>query len=125
VASVVDARTVVVVGETPSLGRAIGDLLLTEGIPCRLVSDLSARELDPRVDAGATVVLVACNEAYCRTARRWVRGELPGTTLVVVGARDPALRGLPGVRVVPLPFQREPLVALLRDLLSVVPSSPR
>jgi hypothetical protein len=121
----VGARTVVVVGETPSLGRSIGDLLLTEGIPFRLVSDLNPREVDSWVPGPAPVLLVACNEAYCRTARRWARGELPGTSLVVVGARDPELRGLRGARIVSLPLQQEPLVVLLRDLISEASPGPR
>jgi len=111
-------RTVVVVGETPSLGRSIGDLLLTEGIPCRMVSDVTARELDSWGAERAPVIIVACNEVYCRTARRWARGEFPGTSLVVVGARDPSLQGMGGARIVSLPLQREPLVALVRELTS-------
>jgi hypothetical protein len=118
------ARTVVVVAETPSLGRSIGDLLLTEGIPFRLVSDLSPREVESWAPGPAPVLLVACNEAYCRTARRWARGELPGTALVVVGGRDPELRDLRGARVVPLPLRHEPLVAVLRDLTSGPSSGP-
>lgn len=118
-------RTVVVVGETPSLGRSIGDLLLTEDIPCRMVSDLSPREVEAWPAERAPVILVACNEAYCRTARRWSRGELPGTTLVVVGGRDPELRGIRGIRLVPLPLQREPLVALIHELTSDRSAGPR
>jgi hypothetical protein len=116
---------VVVVAETPSLGRSIVDLLLAEGVSCRLVSDLSARELDSWIPGQEPVILAACNESYCRTARRWARGELRGSGLVVVGARDPELRDVPGARVVPLPFQREPLVALLRDLISGSAPVPR
>lgn len=108
----------VVVGETPSLGRSIGDLLLSEGIPCRMVADLGPGELGSWLPGEEPVVLVACNEAYCRTARRWTRGELPGARIVVVGARDPGLARASGVRVVPLPLERERLVALVRDLVA-------
>ncbi len=108
----------VVVGETPSLGRSIGDLLLSEGIPCRIVSDLDPRELASWVPGEEPVLLVACNEAYCRTARRWARGELRGARLVVVGARDPELAEVRGARIVPLPLERAPLVGLLRALIS-------
>jgi hypothetical protein len=107
-----------VVAETPSLGRSLADLLLAEGIACRLVPDLGSQDLEPWVPGEEPVILVACNEAYCRTARRWARGELRGSGLVVVGARDPELRGLLGGRVVPLPLRREPFVTLLRDLIS-------
>ncbi len=111
-------RVVVIVGETPSLGRSIGDLLATEGIPCRVVSDLTTDELESWRVGRAPVVLVACNEVYCRTARRWDRGELPGASLVVVGARDPELRNVRGAQIVPLPLRREPFVALVRDLIA-------
>jgi hypothetical protein len=114
----VTSRTVVVVAETPSLGRSLVDLLLSEGISCRLVSDLTPGELETWVPGSEPVILVACNEAYCRTARRWARGELPGSTLVVVGARDPELRNIPVIRVVPLPLRRESFFAVLGDLLS-------
>ncbi len=107
-----------IVAETPSLGRSIVDLLVDERIDCRLVSDLTDRELATWAPGREPVVVVACNEPYCRTARRWSRGELGGAPLVVVGARDPELWRLPGVRVVPLPLHREPLLALLRDLVS-------
>ncbi len=111
-------RTVVLVGETPSLGRSVGDLLLSEGIACRIVSDLSPQEPASWMPGAEPVIVVACNEAYCRTARRWARGELGRSPLVVVGARDPELQTLRGARVVPLPLQPEPLLALLRHLTS-------
>jgi hypothetical protein len=114
-------RPVVVVGETPSLGRSIGDLLLAAGIPCRMVSDLTVREVDSWKAGGAPLILVACNEAYCRTARRWAHGEFPGTALVVVGARDPSLHETRGAHVVTLPLQREPLLTLIRGLTSDPP----
>jgi hypothetical protein len=108
-------RPLVIVGETPSLGRSIGDLLVSEGIPCRLVSDLTPRELESWPSGPPPVILVACNEVYCRTARRWARGEFPGAALVVVGARDPELRFVRGARVLPLPLQRERLFGVLRE----------
>jgi hypothetical protein len=117
-------REVLVVGETPSLGRSVRDLLESANVRCRLVSDLSTQDLEAWTPGQEPLVLVACNEAYCRTARRWARGELQGSELVVVGARDPELRGVPGARVVPLPLQREPLLTLLRDLISESPPAP-
>ena len=107
---------VVVVGETPSLGRSIVDLLHAEGVPCRLVHDLTPADLGAR-----SVVVVACNESYCVTARRWSRGEMPGHRLVVVGARDPLLDSMRGLDVVPLPLRAGPLVALVRRLLDERP----
>jgi hypothetical protein len=121
----VSSRAVVVVAETPSLGRSIVDLLLAEGITCRLVSDLSDRELESWAPGPEPLVVVACNEAYCRTARRWARGELKVSGLVVVGARDPELRTMPQVRIVPLPLQREPLVVLIRGLVTISPPGGR
>ncbi|MGA8302550.1 MAG: hypothetical protein WB873_02475 [Thermoplasmata archaeon] len=120
-----NSRAVVVVGETASLGRSIGDLLLAEGIPCHLVTDLSDRELKSWGTGPSPVIVVACNEPYCRTARRWSRGELPGTKLVVVGARDPVVRAVPGAQVVPLPLARESLLALIRELISDDPHDLR
>jgi hypothetical protein len=116
-------REIVVVGETPSLGRSIVDLLRAYGLPCRLVLDLRATDLAPSADPGGSVVFVACNQAYCATARRWARGELPNARLVVVGARDPELAAIPAIRVVPLPLRLQPLVTLARELLGV-PASP-
>jgi hypothetical protein len=113
----VSSRVVVVVAETASLGRSIVDLLLAEKVECRLVSDLDAREIASWTPGQEPVLLVACNEAYCRTAHRWARGELSDSRLVVVGARDPELRDIRGARILPLPLPRERLLALLRDLM--------
>lgn len=108
---------VVVVGETPSLGRSIVDLLHAEGLTCRLVHDLAIPVTEPAEAPPRRVVVVACNESYCVTARRWARGQMPGYRLVVVGARDPALESIRGISVVPLPLRAAPLVALVRELL--------
>jgi hypothetical protein len=111
------AAEVVVVGETPSLGRSIVDLLRAAGIPCRWVVDLTAGELETGGGGPDPVVVVACNESFCRTARRWARGELGIRGLVVVGSRDPQLAMMPGLRVIPLPLQADPFLALTRSLL--------
>ena len=39
-----EANGVLVVGETPSLGRSIADLLESEDVPTRYVHDLAAEE---------------------------------------------------------------------------------
>jgi len=111
------APEIVVVGETPSLGRAIVDLLRAEGLPCRLVLELRGLDVERGSGVVGPVVFVACNEAYCVTARRWSRGELPTARLVVVGARDPELASIRGLRVVPLPLRPQPLLALAREML--------
>ncbi len=110
-------REVLIVGETPSLGRSILDLLRAEGIPCRLVHDVARDDPGLSGPSPTAAVIVACNEPFCRTARRWSRGELPVDRLVVIGARDPQLADRPGLRLVPLPLSAEPLVALARSLL--------
>lgn len=112
---------IVVVAETPSLGRSLVDLLRADGLTCRLVHDLRAVDLDPEA-RGPPAVFVACNESYCATARRWARGELPRVRLVVVGSRDPELATIPGLRVVPLPLRPGPLVALAREMLAAEPA---
>jgi hypothetical protein len=109
---------VLVVGETPSLGRAIADLLESGGITARLVVDIGAELPLSSLSRRFPVVIVACNGYFCATARRYARGELPNIELVVVGARDPALQGLTGIRVVPLPLVPGPLLALIRELSS-------
>lgn len=109
-------REVLVVGETPSLGRAVADMLESAGLPARFVADLTSPL--PRSDAGGPrpVVVVACNEAYCATARRYARGEFPDVTMVVVGSRDPMLTTIPGIHLVRLPLTPAPLLALVRGL---------
>lgn len=111
---------VIVVGETPSLGRSIADLLQSGSIPCRLVGNLDAAHLDAGAERAGPVVIVACNQPYCLTARRWAAGEIPHARLVVVGSRDPLLATLKGLRVVPLPLVPGPLVNLTRELLSEI-----
>jgi hypothetical protein len=110
---------ILLVGETPSLGRSLLDLLTAAELPCRLVHDLDPN--DPGL-AGlhpTAAVVVACNEPFCRTARRWSRGELLLNGLVVVGSRDPILSTLPGVSVVPLPLAPATFLELARALIEV------
>lgn len=113
-------RSVLVVGETASLGRAVVDLLESANIPTRLALDARA---DPPLSTFSErfpVVIAACNEYFCATARRWIQGELSKTQLVVVGGRDPLLRSVHGVHLVPLPLLPGPFLMLITTLLSGV-----
>jgi hypothetical protein len=110
-------RGVLVVGETPSLGRSIADLLESGDIPSRLVYDLGAERSLDELSGQFPVVVAACNEHFCATARRWARGELPHVAMVVVGDRDPGLPSIPGVEVVALPLLPSPFLALVHRLL--------
>ena len=43
-------------------------------------------------------------------------GEFPAVAMIVVGARDPALVKMPGIRTVSLPLVPGPLLSLVRSL---------
>lgn len=105
----------VVVAETPSLGRSVLDLLESGGHSGRLVLDLPSELPTDWVRSNDPVVVVACNAAFCRTARRWARGEFPSVRLVVVGSRDPVLATLPQVEVVGLPLNPSALLTAVAD----------
>lgn len=111
-------RVVLVVGETPSIGRALVDLLKTENVPCRFVDDVDSERPLSHLSERVAVVVAACNEQICSTARRWARGEIPNVPLVVVGSRDPTLISLTGARIVPLPLVPRPFLALTTELLA-------
>ncbi|MGA7922667.1 MAG: hypothetical protein WCA77_01665, partial [Thermoplasmata archaeon] len=86
-----EKRGVLVVGETPSLGRSIVDLMRTEYGVVRMVYDVSEEAPLSTLRERFSVVIAACNGYFCATARRWMRGEFPGVNLMVVGGRDPEL----------------------------------
>jgi hypothetical protein len=113
-----DSSSVLVVAETPSLGRSIAQVLTSSDIPCHLVPRIGSVEVAHPPVALAPVIVVACNETYCETARRWAGGELPGFSLVVVGSRDPRIATLSGVHWVPLPLRPSELIDLTRSLRS-------
>ncbi len=113
-----ESRGVLVVGETPSLGRSIADVLEAGGVPIRLVYDVSAAHPLATLVERYPVVVVACNEHFCATVRRWAREEFPGVAVVVVGDRDPGLALFPGLHVVPLPLRPAPFVARVGELLA-------
>ncbi len=111
------APAALIVGETPSLARSIRDLLDAGSVRVEHVDVLD--EVGPlrEVAARFPVVIAAASGPYCTTARAWAQGRLPGTALVVVGSRDPAVARLPGVHPVPLPLDPEELLALVQRLL--------
>jgi hypothetical protein len=123
-------QTVLVVGETPSLGQSIVDLLESGNVPTRFVHDVTTQAPLSSLFERFPLVIAASNRYVCATARRWSRGEFPDVVMVVVGARDPALTDMRGVRVVPLPLLPGPLLALVRSLtfppkVGGPPSRPR
>lgn len=111
-----EGRKVLVVGETPSLGRSIVDLLESGRVPSRYVRSVDPERPLSDLSGSVALVIAACNEHFCATARRWAE-ESPPLTLVVVGSRDPRLPGMPGVRVVPLPLRPGRFLSLIRSLL--------
>jgi hypothetical protein len=116
---VMPAREIVVITETPSLGRAIADLLETRGLEHRVIEDTKGGVPAFAIENRERLLVVACNSSYCETARRYVRGELSGVQMIVVGSRDPVLTGLPGVVVIPLPLDVSLLLSQLEHLAGV------
>ncbi|MGC2033909.1 MAG: hypothetical protein WA761_00515 [Thermoplasmata archaeon] len=107
---------VLVVGETPSLGRSIVDLLEAENVPVRLVRDVDEEPSLLSLSSRFPIVIAACNGYICTTARRWARGELPDVAMIVVGARDPELAFMPGIHTVSLPLRPNPFLSLVRAI---------
>ncbi|MCI4372279.1 MAG: hypothetical protein L3K02_01340 [Thermoplasmata archaeon] len=108
---------VLVVGETPSLGRSITDLLESGDVPVQYVIELAHEMPFSDLASRFPVVVAACNGLYCTTARRWTRGELPNVELVVVGSRDPVVLSDGAVHRVPLPLLPAQFLRLIRELL--------
>jgi hypothetical protein len=109
---------ILVVGETPSLGQAIADLLEAAGFPTRLVPSVRGVAPGGFGEGSYRVVVAACNASDCFTALAWGRGDFPRTSLVVVGSRYPAAEPAPNVHVIRLPLQPAHLVAVVRSLLT-------
>jgi hypothetical protein len=114
-------RPILVVGETPSLGRSIVDLLESWGLGSEFVYDVSVEGPLQDLWRRFPVVVVACNEPFCSTARLYARGEFPHVALVVVGSRDPAVLSMPDVKLLPLPLLPRPFVTLVSGLLPQAP----
>jgi len=108
---------VLVVGETPSLGRSIVDLLESGGVHAVLVDDVRSQQPLSSLARRYPVVVAACNAPYCQTARQWIGGEIPDVALVVVGSRDPYLERSRRVHLVPLPLLPSGFLAMIHGLL--------
>jgi hypothetical protein len=119
---------VVVIGETPSLGRAIAELLETDGVHTHYLGvqrdGATVRGLAPT----HPVIVVACNASYCLSVRQWIAGEFLSVPLVAVGTRDPILRDVPGSHPLELPLNPTELLRVVRGLLdpptSAAPARP-
>ena len=113
-------RRVVVVAETQSLAGSIRDLLHSTGIPTDLLDPLEALEtLGERAGpVGPSLLVVASNGRQSETARRWIHGDFPGSAIVVVGSRDPALARAPHIPTVPLPLRPDALVTLIQQRMT-------
>lgn len=111
-----DLAEVLVVGETPSLGRSIWELLESGGIRTEYVDDLSGTEAT-QGGRPYPVIVAACNGYYCETARRWLSGERAGAALIVVGSRDARLAASRDLYLVPLPLDAARFLRLVATLL--------
>lgn len=108
---------ILVVGETPSLGRSLRDLLESGSHRTRYTED-PTEAMGVRAVAGApSVVIVACNGLECETVRRWLDRGFPGASLLVVGARDPSRFAARGVRGVALPIDPRQFLELVEGML--------
>lgn len=107
---------VVVVGETPSLGRSVSYLLDAAGIPIDTVATL-----DPITSRSPTLpplIIAASSGPMCATARRWLQGAYPGSDLIVVGSRDPTVSAAPSIHQVALPLRPGDLLELVRQRIA-------
>ncbi len=116
--------SVLVVAETASLGQAIADLLASVDVPNEVVHDVEGAGVPGSIGDRFPVIVVASRGYLCPTGRRWRRGDLPGTSLVVVGSRDPALEAEPDLRLIPLPLEPPQLLDTIQELISAAGSSP-
>ncbi|MGP8077181.1 MAG: hypothetical protein ACLQD8_08835 [Thermoplasmata archaeon] len=108
---------VLVVGETPSLGHSIVDLLESGGVRAQYVDDVRSQEPLSSLAKRYPVVVAACNEHHCATARQWVGGAIPDVALVVVGGRDPLLGRNANLHLVPLPLRPSRFLGMIHGLL--------
>jgi hypothetical protein len=109
---------VLVIGETPSLGRAIVDLLESDGVRCRYALDLDPSQREDLRDID--VIIAAANTPYCATLRRQEQGLLNGHPLIVVGSRDPRVARNPKVHRIELPLEPAPFLRLVHSLVAQV-----
>lgn len=111
------APSILVVGETPSLGRSVTDLLDSWSLPVEYVEDPGGKAPLENFAGRHPVVVVACNSYFCETGRRWARGELPKVALVVVGSRDPLVLADRRICSMPLPLEVRSFLDIVRGLL--------
>jgi hypothetical protein len=118
-----EVESVLVVGESASLGRSIADLLTTSGLKAQFVRSLEDLTSLETAASDSRVVVAASPGFYCSTLRVWMRGGLPGSKLIVVASRDPLLDRAGGVLKIDLPLDAAQLVEAVCGYLSA--SSPR
>ncbi len=109
--------TVLVVGETPSLGRALVDLLEAAGIATQYASEFPGAAPGARASGTPNVVVIASNSPHCATAREWLNGRHRPSRLLVVGSRDPRVLGAQEIERVDLPLEPDPFLRLVRSLM--------
>jgi hypothetical protein len=112
----------VVIGETPSLGRAIAELLETDGVRTHYLEAQRDGALVRALAPTHPVIVVACNASFCQTVRQWLAGEFLSVPLVAVGTRDPVGRDVPGIHPLGLPLDPSELLRVVRGLLE--PATP-
>jgi hypothetical protein len=112
---------VIVVGETRSLGTAVAELFIADGIEVVLVEELSEGERwAAKADPGDSFVLVAAaNGPRCESVDQWAKSTLRHCDLVVVGAREVDRSYRPRLHLVPLPLEPRRLLGLVRALLGL------
>ena len=108
---------VLIVGESPSLGRAVGDLLAAEGVGHRLVYELSPKDIAGGPSGRPRLVVVVSHGYYTIAGRRWLHGEMSGVPLLVVGSLDPILEGRAEVHRLGLPLDPVELVRVIFSLV--------
>ncbi|MCI4325338.1 MAG: hypothetical protein L3K00_05615 [Thermoplasmata archaeon] len=115
------ARRVIVVAETRSLGAAVSELLVSDGLDAPLVRDLAEAEHQAAmIRAKHRLVLVAAASGReCETVERWPHSSLREAPLVVVGARDLDPTSRARLHVVPLPLDPVQFLDLVRSLLGI------
>lgn len=112
---------VIVVGETRSLGVAVAELLVSDGLEVVLVETLDEGESYAAANPSAApfVLVAAASGRACATAVRWPESSLRDSELVVVGAREVDQRYRTHLHLVPLPLEPHRLLALVRLLLGL------
>jgi NAD(P)-dependent dehydrogenase (short-subunit alcohol dehydrogenase family) len=114
-------QLVIVIGETKSLGAAVTELFLTDGLDVVLVDNLAEGERWAMEDGQprSIVLVAAANGRRCETVERWIKSTLRHRDLVVVGAREVDRTYRPHLHIVPLPLEPRRLLALVRTLLGL------